>query len=142
MTRKIINAAGVLFFARSTNRQLFLLRNDKSAPTWSIPGGKVERNETLLETLKRECGEEIGHWPEGVKLFPIERYQSEDGHFCYHTFTAVLECEFTPTLNDEHIGYAWVDQSTYPRPLHRGLFSTLTYDLIQEKLAIIRSSID
>lgn len=139
--RHIINSVGVLFCSQDTDRHLFLLRNDRRLSTWGLPGGKVERGETLREALERECREEIQHWPEPAKLFPIEQFTSEDNKFVYHTFYCLVPSEFTPVLNDEHIGYCWIDSGSYPKPLHRGLFNTLNYDTIQQKIAIIHEAI-
>ena len=139
--KRTVNGVGVIFCAQSTGRQLFLLRNDKKGTSWGLPGGKVERGESLIEALSRECDEEISYWPENAKLLPIERFTSDDQNFCYHTFYSIVSEEFIPKLNYEHIGYAWVDGKTYPKPLHRGLFSTLNYELIQQKIAIIRSAL-
>ena len=141
MNRRVLNGVGVLFCASDTGRHLFLLRNDKHSQVWGLPGGKVERDETLLEALERECREEINYWPDTIKLFPIEQFTSEDDRFVYHTFYSLIPTEFVPELNDEHIGYCWVDSDTYPKPLHRGLFSTLNYDIIKQKINIIRSAI-
>lgn len=139
--KRQVNGVGVMFCAADTGRHLFLLRNDRNAQVWGLPGGKVERDETLLEALERECREEISWWPEVAKLFPIEQYTSDDGKFVYHTLYCLVEHEFVPVLNDEHIGYSWIDGDTYPKPLHRGLFSTLNYDIIKQKIAIIRNAI-
>lgn len=134
------NSVGVLFCARSTGRQLFLLRNGRGPYEWGLPGGKVERGETLLGALQRECREELNTWMDSWRVFPIEQFTNEGGRFIYHTFYCPVEGEFTPILNHEHIGYCWVDSSTWPKPLHRGLFNTLNYSLIQQKIAIIRES--
>jgi 8-oxo-dGTP pyrophosphatase MutT (NUDIX family) len=139
--RKINNSVGVLFFSQTSQRHLFLLRNDRIQPTWGLPGGKVERNETLREALERECREEIQYWPTTVKLFPIEQFTSEDNRFIYHTFYSIITEEFIPVLNDEHIGYSWIDSKIYPKPLHRGLFNTLNYNIIQQKISIIHEAI-
>ena len=141
MNKRIVNGVGVMFCAQSTGRHLFLLRNDKNTHVWGLPGGKVERDETLMQSLNRECCEEIDYWPENAKLFPIEQFTSEDGHFIYHTFYCMIPDEFIPTLNNEHIGYAWIDGKTYPKPLHRGLFATLNYDIIKQKIDIIQQAI-
>lgn len=138
--KRNVNGVGVIFCARSTDRHLYLLRNDRDGMVWGLPGGKMEEGETLLGALERECMEEIQYWPQSAKLFPIEQFTSNDKHFVYHTFFGIVEDEFTPVLNEEHHGYAWVDSTTYPKPLHKGLFSTLKYDIIKQKIEIIRNS--
>lgn len=140
-TRKQKNSVGVMFYAQDTSRHLFLLRNDKNIQTWGLPGGKCERDETLRQTLERECREEIKYWPDNAKLFPIEQFTSDNSRFVYHTFYSIISSEFTPILNHEHIGYSWVNSNTYPRPLHRGLFNTLNYSIIQQKIQIIQDAV-
>ena len=104
---RVVTAVGVWFYAVTTKRYLYLLRNDKKyAGTWGLPGGKVEKNETLLEALVRECHEELSCWPEPIKLAPIEQFVSDDQRFIYHTFLSVIGQEFVPVLNHEHVGYA------------------------------------
>lgn len=140
-SKKINNSVGILFYAADTDRHLFLLRSNKSAGEWGLPGGKVERGETLRVALERECHEEINFWPTNAKLFPIEQFTSDDYKFIYHTFYCIVDREFIPSLNHEHIGYCWIASRTYPKPLHRGLFNTLNYDLIQQKISIIHDSL-
>jgi 8-oxo-dGTP pyrophosphatase MutT (NUDIX family) len=139
--KKTVNGVGVIFCAQDTGRHLFLLRNNKFSQEWGLPGGKVEPKETLMQALKRECMEEIQHWPQNVKVFPIEKFTSDDKKFSYHTFYCLIDSEFTPILNHEHLGYCWIDGNMFPKPLHRGLFNTLNYDFIQQKIEIIRNAI-
>lgn len=127
-------SAGIFFYCRNTKRYLYLLRNDKS-PSWSIPGGKLEKEETLLTGLERECTEEMNTWKKDWKLIPIQKFVNNS--FTYHTFFCEVDDEFRPTLNDEHCGYAWVAEKNYPKPLHPGLFSTINIDLVQEKLTAL-----
>jgi 8-oxo-dGTP pyrophosphatase MutT (NUDIX family) len=126
------NAAGVFFYSSSTNRYLYLLRSDKNNTTWSIPGGKVEKGETLLEGIERECVEEMSFFDPEMKLIPIQKFIN--GNFVYNTFFCQVKEEFIPVLNDEHLGYAWVEHGLYPKPLHPGLFSTVNIDIVIEKL--------
>jgi 8-oxo-dGTP pyrophosphatase MutT (NUDIX family) len=126
-------AVGVFFYSRETKRYLYLLRNDTN--NWSIPGGKLEEDETLFIGLERECREEIGHFPDNAKLIPIQKFVNNN--FTYHTFFCAVETEFSPELNDEHCGYAWVEEARYPKPLHNGLFNTINIDNVQEKLSIL-----
>ena len=56
----IINqSAGIFFYSKSTRRSLYLLRNESKNPTWSIPGGKIEKNETLLAGLKENAKKKL-----------------------------------------------------------------------------------
>jgi predicted DNA-binding transcriptional regulator AlpA len=45
-----------------------------------------------------------------------------------------LSTEFTPRLNHEHLGYAWIDAGTFPRPMHPGLWNTINIDAVQQKI--------
>jgi len=126
-------SGGVFFYSKKTERYLYLLRTDNKNPgNWGIPGGKIESDETLLEGIARECEEEIGYFPKKAKLIPIQKFVNHT--FTYHTFFCEVSEEFTPTLNEEHCGYAWVGGNQYPKPLHPGLFSTVNFDVVQDKL--------
>jgi 8-oxo-dGTP pyrophosphatase MutT (NUDIX family) len=130
-----VNAVGVWFRSNQTGRYLYLLRNDPKHPgTWGLPGGKVESGETLLEGMQRECLEELGCFPVYQRLIPIEKFTSADEEFSYHTFVCVIDHEFTPVLNHEHLGYAWIDEGTWPRPMHPGLWSTVNIEAVQNKI--------
>lgn len=135
MESSIINAVGVWFYSTSTDRYLYLLRNDPRHPnTWGLPGGKVDGNETLIDAIKRECVEEMGLVPAYEKLIPLEKFTSADGKFVYHTFFCTIANEFIPTLNEEHNGWAWISAGSWPKPLHPGLWSTINFDVVQEKV--------
>ena len=129
-------AAGVFFYATKTKRYLYLLRsNPKNPGNWGMPGGKIETGETLLEGVARECREEIGFFPADAKLIPIQKFTNHA--FIYHTFYCEVSDEFTPVLNHEHCGYAWVGDGQYPKPLHPGLFNTVNFDIVIDKLAAL-----
>lgn len=137
-----LNAVGVWLYSQATNRYLYLLRNDPKHPgSWGLPGGKVEKDESLLDAIQRECAEELGQYPDVVRLVPIEHFTSADNKFVYHTFFGVLAEEFVPTLNYEHLGYAWVNSGVIPKPLHPGLFSTINVDEIKEKIKTIELTV-
>lgn len=142
MENSSINAVGVWFYSTSTQRYLYLLRNDPRHPnTWGLPGGKIESGETLIEAMNRECTEELGFVPEYIKLVPLEKFTSADQGFCYHTFFCTVDSEFIPTLNDEHIGWAWIASGTWPKPMHPGLWSTINFDAVKEKIESIERTV-
>jgi 8-oxo-dGTP pyrophosphatase MutT (NUDIX family) len=141
-TIMIQSAVGVWFFSVSTQRYLYLLRNDTRHPdSWGLPGGKVESDETMIAAMIRECEEELGSMPEYIKLVPIEKFTSADGGFSYHTFFCSVANEFAPVLNEEHVGWAWIASGTWPRPMHPGLWSTVNFDAVRGKMYTIENSI-
>ena len=138
MEHRVVNAVGVCFYALTTGRYLFLLRNDDRYPnSWGLPGGKVDPGENLLECLLRECTEELGSMPDYNRLVPLEKFTSSDKSFVYHTFWCSVAEEFVPVLNQEHLGYAWMTSGSWPKPMHPGLWSTLNLDTVQNKLRVI-----
>lgn len=135
-----VKAVGVWFRSADTNRSLYLLRNDPRHPgTWGLPGGKIEPGETLLGGMERECREELGFFPQYQKLVPLEKFTSADSHFEYNTWICVIAAEFQPVLNDEHLGYAWVQAGIWPRPMHPGLWNTVNLQEVQHKIATVES---
>lgn len=137
-----MNAVGVWFYSLDTQRYLYLMRNDSKYPgSWGLPGGKAEEGESLLAAIARECKEEIGSFPEYVRLVPLEMFTSADGKFSYHTFFCCVAAEFQPRLNHEHLGYAWIDSMTWPRPMHPGLWNTINFESVKQKIETITANI-
>lgn len=119
---------------------LFLYRNkSRRRHVWSIPGGKLEGNETPWEGAQREVREEVGFVPTIIQTLSLERFESMDGDFHFHTFLCLVRSEFIPTLNEEHTGFAWALVDHCPRPLHSGLHSTLTKKVNRAKIETVAS---
>jgi 8-oxo-dGTP pyrophosphatase MutT (NUDIX family) len=120
---------------------LFLLRNgSKYAGMWGLVGGKLQRNESVIDGLHREIQEELGH-VEMSRIIPLEKYVSDNDKFVYHTFLAIVEQEFVPTLNEEHRGYCWCSLNDIPKPQHPGLWNTFNLDSVAEKLATVENTL-
>jgi 8-oxo-dGTP pyrophosphatase MutT (NUDIX family) len=64
-------AAGILFLSSSGTALFLKRRNDANdCPScWDFPGGSREADETAEECAIRECREEIGFLPEGLRVF-------------------------------------------------------------------------
>jgi 8-oxo-dGTP pyrophosphatase MutT (NUDIX family) len=142
MESSSVNAVGVWFYAVDTNRYLYLMRQDPKHPdAWGLPGGRMEPGETIIQTIERECQEELGHMPLYLKLVPLEKFTTSDNKFSYHTFFCSVQKEFVPTLNQEHQGYAWITSGTWPKPMHPGLWSTVNFDAVQNKISAVEQQI-
>ena len=142
MDANTITAVGVWFYSVATQRYLYLMRDDPKHPgAWGLPGGKIESGETIIETIVRECQEELGNMPTYLRLVPLEKFTSKDHGFAYHTFFCSVENEFTPVLNEEHVGYAWINSGTWPRPMHPGLWSTVNFDAVKDKIITMEQQI-
>jgi len=135
-------AVGVWFYCVTTDRYLYLMRNDPRHPgSWGLPGGKVEPGETLLAAMQRECEEEIGEFPDYLRMVPLEQFTSADDRFAYHTFFCCVDREFQPRLNSEHLGYAWIESQHWPRPMHPGLWNTVNLEEIKDKIETVKQQL-
>lgn len=142
MEPNTVNAVGVWFYSVATQRYLYLMRNDPKHPgAWGLPGGKIESGESIMDAIVRECQEEIGTMPEYLRLAPLEKFTTGDSGFAYHTFFCSVSQEFVPELNNEHLGYAWINSGTWPRPMHPGLWSTVNFDAVRHKIVTMEASV-
>ena len=131
----IKQSCGALIYCTKTNRYLFLLRQGKKfSNTWGLVGGKIEKDETILEGLTQEIREEMGGEIKNAKIVPIEKYTSDSETFVYHTFLIKVDEEFVPVLNHEHKGYCWVELDDHPKPLHPGVYRSFKFQCIKEKI--------
>lgn len=134
-----IECSGGFFLAKDTKRFLFLLRNQgKTAGTWGIVGGKKEpKDATAYQALEREIQEEIGKVEPIKKIIPLELFTSEDQKFVFNTYILIVDKEFIPTLNEEHVGYAWCDLNRWPKPLHQGVKRSLSNKINKAKIELL-----
>lgn len=113
------SAAGICY--RAGDSVLLLLRAPTAGDyplTWCFPGGRIDEGETPEQAAIRESTEEIGYTPE----VPLRLIDWLDG---FTAFAVEVEAPFVPTLNAEHLGYAWVPLATLPTPMHPGCELTL-----------------
>ncbi len=135
-----IEGVGAFIFCTITRRYLFLLRNQGNyRGLWGLVGGKIESNESIIDGLLREIKEELSGTIQDPKLIPIEKFTSESGKFTYHTFIVPVDYEFVPLLNDEHRGYCWVNLVDHPRPLHPGVWRTINFKAVIDKIKTVES---
>lgn len=138
----MIKAAGACIVAKDTQRVLLQHRSLKGsyARNWAFWGGKIEGTENVSQGLLRELEEEINLniKQDVIKVFPFDQYHARDKSFSYYTFVVIVEKEFTPSINDESGGYAWLDSNYFPKPMHPGAQRTL---FKKKKLTLLKSII-
>ncbi|WYP25148.1 NUDIX domain-containing protein [Alkalihalobacillus sp. FSL W8-0930] len=78
-----------VFVYNKQSDQVLLVKN-KNHPTWSLPGGRVEGNETLHEACVREVYEETGLSVEVNNVVSINEMYIKEHHAILTTFNATL----------------------------------------------------
>lgn len=89
--------------------ELLLVRRgqEPAAGEWSVPGGRVEPGEMLMEAVARELLEETGlHAVCGPLVGWVERI-SDDWHFVILDFEATVIGDFAPTAGGDASEARW-----------------------------------
>ena len=107
MSAPIVAVGGV---ARRGDALLLVRRgHGPAAGSWSVPGGRVERGETLHEAVVREVAEETG------LHVVVERFLGwaeivDEGHFVILDFVVtLLDADDEPVPGDDAAEVEWVD---------------------------------
>lgn len=109
--------------------RLLLVRRGRAPAKgeWSVPGGKVEHGEALMEAVTRELREETGL--EGVcgALLGWAERIDEDAHYVILDFEVTLVGDDQPTAGDDAAEVAWVElHDVAELPLVEGLAELLS----------------
>jgi ADP-ribose pyrophosphatase YjhB (NUDIX family) len=121
-----IGVGGIIF---NGHRVLMVKRNQPPAQgLWSIPGGKQEAGETLVEACRREIEEETGLVIEVKQLVAVVERRLEGFHYVILDFLAVLldPAAMAPSAQTDVSEAKWVFLDELPDyPLVDGLFDII-----------------
>jgi 8-oxo-dGTP pyrophosphatase MutT (NUDIX family) len=115
-------AGGVLPICVKTKRVLLPYRSIyvNEGNTYGLWGGKLDDDENIEETVRREFLEETRN---DIDMDLIPAYVFKTEGFQYHNFIGIVDEEFEPRLNWETESYKWVsyDELMNIQPKHFGL---------------------
>lgn len=107
---------GVKAIIQNTNGEVLILkRKGKGADGWDLPGGRVQQDENIRDTLIREVKEETGLvyldniCPYGIFLTPIriELGESQFARLLLYCHTCSIMDGQSVKLSSEHDSFLW-----------------------------------
>lgn len=111
---------GIKGLIRNNNGKILLLQVNPAVMDgkdyWDLPGGRVEKGHTVLDTLQREITEETGitgvENPKEVGMV-LSNIRIPVGDDSVGLILGIYECTIAPgstiTLSDEHIASEWFE---------------------------------
>jgi nucleoside triphosphatase len=107
-----VPATGALIL--NENDEIFLMESPKWENQWLVPGGKVEKGDSMKKTVRKEVREETG-----LEVKDVEFLEAKDGgnpddferdtHFIFLNFVCRAENQEVELDEREAVDYKWID---------------------------------
>ena len=94
--------------------EIFLMKSPKWDGKWLVPGGKIEKGDSMKETVRKEVKEETGLEVSDIELLNVkdggnpEEFNRET-HFIFLNFTCRAEDQEVELDQREAVDYKWID---------------------------------
>lgn len=98
-------SAGILF---TDGKKILLLKRSTEGDhlgKWTIPGGKIEKGESLKDAARRESYEECGYNSGAI----FGQYDHKDNKKLFRTYFYAINKLFEPIISSEHSEARWVN---------------------------------
>ncbi|MFB6203457.1 MAG: NUDIX domain-containing protein [Candidatus Nanohaloarchaea archaeon] len=112
MSEYAVPATGALIL--NENDEVFLMKSPKWDDQWLVPGGKVDKGESMRDCLKREVQEETG-----LEVSDLEFLEAKDGgnpddferdtHFIFLNFVCRAEDQEVRLDEREAVDHTWIE---------------------------------
>ncbi|MBR2340648.1 MAG: NUDIX domain-containing protein [Clostridia bacterium] len=113
-------SCGAIIYRRIDNEIKFLLVKQRLSNSWSFPKGHIVYGESEQETAAREVREEVGMSISFEHGFRIEQFYQIRPSTVKKVVIFLAKSDDEITIdNDEIVSYAWVDENSVPKYLHK-----------------------
>ena len=106
--------------------RILLLKQTYGDLGWALPGGYVDRGETVHDAIMRECQEELGCAIAIAYLSGIYYFPATEGHVCI--FRCTLPSRSTIRLSAEHATFCWTPVADLDMVKRQVVHPCLTFD--------------
>jgi nucleoside triphosphatase len=111
-TEYAVPATGALIL--NDEDEIFLMKSPKWNGQWLVPGGKVEKGDTMQETVRKEVREETGLELDDLELVNVKDGSnpddfSRDTHFIFLNFVCRATDQDVELDQREAVDYTWID---------------------------------
>lgn len=115
MLKKFFIVLCVASFIFDLQKRLLIVKKDKQEKVdgglWTVPGGKVEPNEHIINALKREVKEEVNLDIENYKWIDEDVFISDNKYFHGQHFLCSVKTIKTLRLDNKLVKHAWITKN-------------------------------